>query len=54
MEIGMMRGGESRLLNPGDIAIIPKGVSHAWSEITTDTIDYLVFRNDPEKVMQLK
>ena len=54
MEIGMMRGGESRLMNPGDIAIIPKGVSHAWSEITTDTIDYLVFRNDPEKVMQLK
>ena len=53
-ERGRMRGGESRLMNPGDIAIIPKGVAHAWSEITTDTIDYLVFRNDPEKVMQLK
>ena len=54
MESGRMRGGDSRLMNPGDIAIIPKGVSHAWSEITTDRIDYLVFRNDPEKVMQLK
>lgn len=54
MERGRMRGGDSRLMNPGDIAIIPKGVSHAWSEITTDTIDYLVFRNDPAKVMQLK
>lgn len=54
MERGRMRGGDSRLMNPGDIAIIPKGVSHAWSEITTDRIDYLVFRNDPEKVMQVK
>ena len=54
MERGRMRGGESRLMNPGDIAIIPKGVAHTWSEITTDRIDYLVFRNDPEKVMQVK
>ena len=54
MERGKMRGGESRLINPGDIAIIPKGVAHPWSEIPTDTIDYLVFRNDPEKVMQVK
>ena len=54
MERGKMRGGESRLMNPGDIAIIPKGVAHTWSEITTDRIDYLVFRNDPEKVMQVK
>ena len=54
MERGKMRGGESRLINPGDIAIIPKGVAHAWSEITINTIDYLVFRNDPEKVMQVK
>ena len=53
-ERGRMRGGESRLMNPGDIAIIPKGVAHTWSEITTDRIDYLVFRNDPKKVMQLK
>ena len=53
-ERGRMRGGESRLMNPGDIAIIPKGVAHTWSEITTDRIDYLVFRNDPEKVMQVK
>jgi len=38
----------------GDIAIIPKGVPHSWSEITTDTISYLIFRTDPEKVMELK
>jgi quercetin dioxygenase-like cupin family protein len=54
MERGKMRGGESRLMNPGDIAIIPKGVAHPWSKIPAETIDYLVFRNDPEKVMQVK
>jgi len=32
----------------------PKGVPHSWSEITTDTISYLIFRTDPEKVMELK
>lgn len=54
MQSGVMQGGASQRMNPGDIAIIPKGVPHGWREITTDTISYLVFRTDPEKVMNLK
>ena len=54
MRSGLMRGGTSQQMGPGDIAIIPKGVPHPWSEITSDTIGYLVFRMDPDKVMDLK
>ncbi len=54
MQSGVMQGGTAQRMNPGDIAIIPKGVPHGWREITTDTISYLVFRTDPEKVMDLK
>ena len=27
-----MQGGESRLMNAGDMVIIPKAVAHTWSE----------------------
>lgn len=54
MRSGLTRGGTSQQMGPGDIAIIPKGVPHPWSEITSDTISYLVFRTDPDKVMDLK
>ncbi len=54
MQSGVMQGGAAQRMKPGDIAIIPKGVPHGWREITTDTISYLVFRTDPEKVMNLK
>ena len=54
MRSGLMQGGTSQRMGPGDIAIIPKGVPHSWSEITSDTISYLVFRTDPDKVMDLK
>ena len=54
MQSGLMQGGTSQRMGPGDIAIIPKGVPHGWSEITSETISYLVFRTDPEKVMELK
>ena len=54
MQSGTMQGGTSQRMGPGDIVIIPKGVPHSWSEITTDTISYLIFRTDPEKVMDLK
>lgn len=37
-----MQGGESRLMSAGDMVIIPKG-AHTWSEITSDTIDSIVF-----------
>ena len=54
MRSGLMQGGTSQRMGPGDIAIIPKGVPHSWSEITSDTISYLVFRTDPDEVMDLK
>ncbi|MDP6579333.1 MAG: cupin domain-containing protein [Vicinamibacterales bacterium] len=54
MQSGLMQGGTSQKMGPGDMVIVPKGVPHSWSEITTDTISYLIFRTDPEKVMELK
>ena len=54
MRSGLMQGGTSQRMGPGDIAIIPKGVPHSWSEITSDTISHLVFRTDPDEVMDLK
>ena len=38
----------------GDIAIIRKGMPHGWHEITSDTISYIIFRGDPNEVMQIK
>jgi len=54
MERGEIRGGVLQHVKPGDIAIIPKGMPHGWHEMTTDTISYIIFRGDPDKVMQVK
>ncbi len=54
MERGEIRGGVLQFVEPGDIAIIPKGMPHGWHEIDTDTISYIIFRGDPDKVMQEK
>lgn len=54
MERGEIRGGILQKVKPGDIAIIPKGMPHGWHQIDTDTISYIIFRGDPEKVMQIK
>lgn len=54
MERGEIRGGVLQKVKPGDIAIIPKGMPHGWHEITTETISYIIFRGDPDKVMQIK
>ncbi|MBL4580609.1 MAG: hypothetical protein JKY29_02230 [Gammaproteobacteria bacterium] len=54
MERGEIRGGVLQKIMPGDIAIIPKGMPHGWHEITTDTISYIIFRGDPNKVMNIK
>lgn len=54
MEIGTMTGGVLQKMKPGDIAIIPKGMAHGWHEIVTDSISYLIFRGDPDKVMSEK
>ena len=45
--------GQRRLIKKGDIVIIPAGVAHGFSEIT-EPIQYLVFRIDPEKLVELK
>lgn len=54
MERGEIRGGTLQKVKPGDIAIIPKGMPHGWHEIDTDNISYIIFRGDPDKVMQEK
>ncbi len=54
MERGEIRGGVLQKVEPGDIAIIPKGMPHGWHEITTDSISYIIFRGDPDKVMNIK
>ncbi|GJM14327.1 MAG: hypothetical protein DHS20C12_27300 [Pseudohongiella sp.] len=54
MERGEIRGGVLQKVGPGDIAIIPKGMPHGWHEMTTDTISYIIFRGDPNKVMEIK
>lgn len=54
MERGEIKGGVLQRVKPGDIAIISKGMPHGWHEISTDTISYLVFRGDPDKVMAEK
>ena len=51
---GEIRGGVLQRVKPGDIAIIPKGMPHGWHEIDTETISYIIFRGDPDKVMAIK
>lgn len=41
----------SRKMVVGDIAIIPAGVPHGWTDIT-DHVDYLSVRPDPDKVLE--
>jgi len=49
----IQKGDQRQLLQPGDVVIIPAGVAHGFSEVT-ETIRYLVYRIDPEKLVQLK
>jgi mannose-6-phosphate isomerase-like protein (cupin superfamily) len=41
----------SRVMNVGDISVIPAGVPHGWTNIT-DHVDYLSVRPDPDKVLR--
>jgi mannose-6-phosphate isomerase-like protein (cupin superfamily) len=43
----------SQLIGEGDIVIIPAGVAHGFSEITSP-ITYMVVRVDPERLVALK
>jgi mannose-6-phosphate isomerase-like protein (cupin superfamily) len=45
--------GESRHVGPGDIVIIPAGVGHWFSKVD-GSIDYVVVRIDPDKIVRLK
>lgn len=40
-----------RVVNVGDIIIIPAGVPHGWTEIP-DHVDYLSVRPDPDRVLK--
>ena len=44
----------SRKLGPGDIQIIPPGLGHQWGNIDAGGIQYLVFRVDPDKVLEVE
>lgn len=41
----------SRKMSVGDISVIPAGVPHGWTDITTE-VTYLSIRPDPKKVLQ--
>jgi mannose-6-phosphate isomerase-like protein (cupin superfamily) len=40
-------------LGPGDIQIIPAGLGHGWTSIDAGGIEYIVFRIDPDHVLEL-
>ena len=46
-------GGVSRVVVPGDVIIIPGNTPHWWSSLQTD-IRYLIFRPDPEGLLELR
>jgi uncharacterized RmlC-like cupin family protein len=48
-----VQNGESRQVGPGDIVIIPAGVPHWFSKVD-GSIDYVVVRIDPDKVVHVK
>jgi mannose-6-phosphate isomerase-like protein (cupin superfamily) len=48
---GVVNGGASRKVGPGDVIVIPPNTPHWFSEITSDQIVYLVVRVDPHKVL---
>lgn len=48
-----LQKGESRHVGPGDIVIIPAGVGH-WFSSVDGSIDYVVVRIDPDKIVHLK
>ncbi|GJM11812.1 MAG: hypothetical protein DHS20C12_02150 [Pseudohongiella sp.] len=46
-------GGVSRTVVPGDVIVIPGNAPHWWSSLDTD-IRYLIFRPDPEGLLELR
>lgn len=50
---GTIVGGVGQSVAPGDIVFIPAGVAHGFSEIT-EAITYIVYRIDPDQLVELK
>ena len=48
-----IEGGVSRTVEPGDIVIIPGNSPHWWSRLETD-IKYLIYRPDPEALLEVR
>jgi mannose-6-phosphate isomerase-like protein (cupin superfamily) len=48
-----LQNARSGTLGPGDVQIIPAGLGHGWSSIEPGGIEYLVFRVDPERLLQM-
>lgn len=46
-------GGVSRRVVPGDVIVIPGHTAHWWSELEGE-IEYLIFRPDPDKRLDLQ
>ncbi|MEQ8313380.1 MAG: hypothetical protein RL839_09470 [Gammaproteobacteria bacterium] len=46
-------GGVSRVVVPGDVIVIPGNTPHWFSSLETD-IRYLIFRPDPESMLELR
>lgn len=46
-------GGVSCPVVPGDVIVIPGNTPHWWSSLDTD-IRYLIFRLDPESLLELR
>jgi len=48
---GMIRGGVSRKVGPGDVVVLPPNTPHTFSEVDSDQIVYLAVRMDPHHVL---
>ena len=42
---------QSQPMHVGDVAVIPAGIPHGWTDIT-DQVTYLSVRPDPKKVLK--
>ena len=47
---GKVKDGQIRVVNVGDVVIIPPDVPHGWLEVP-DHIEYLTVRPDPERFL---
>jgi mannose-6-phosphate isomerase-like protein (cupin superfamily) len=48
---GVVKGGVSRKVGPGDVIVIPPNTPHWFSDIDSDKVEYLVVRIDPRKLL---